>query len=317
MPGLWEQLLGPARLGGVDLPIVSRRISGGRTIARKRLPYVSGQESESTGRTARIIDIQVALFNDMNEDDLYPDRYEELVTVLSSDDNGGVVVWEDPIWGPIDVQITKWEADETAEERDGVRLSLTLEEEGFDNAGDDLDFSVISNNDRATAREEAQEFDDLIDELSITGGDIETAWSDKGYKKKSTETTSFVDQIDAVFDAIDDGAQRADEVQDQVNRFQARVEGVIELSQISESVSGWGALDRGTRLMDAVAQAGSDVIASATKIVEYRVTGTISVYDAALALYGDVGRVDEIIAANPIQNPLFIPAGTTLRVLGS
>lgn len=311
---LWEEILGPAALGGVELPVVSRRISGGRAVARKRLPYVSGQETENTGREARVLDVQVALFNDMREPDLYPERYEELVGVLSSDEDNGVVRWDDPVWGPMLVQVVKWEVDENSEERDGARISMTLEEEGFQESTN-LAISLLTANDRSDAETQAAEFDELIDELAVTGGEVETAWEGAGYKKKAGESTSFLTTVNAVFTSIDEGQRRADEVAAEVNRFQARVESVLRLPAVAETVEGWAALDVGTRLIDSVAQSANATLAEATRVIDFEVTGPMSVFDVALRLYRDPDRVDEIIAANPMATPLYIPVGTVLKVL--
>ena len=313
MSGLWEELLGPATLGGVSLPVTRRRISGGRDVARKRFPYVGGQEVEDTGRQPRSISIEVALFNDMDEADLYPARYEELVGVLQDDTDQAEVLWEDPVWGPIDVKVLSWDAEESADERDGVRMTLEMEEVGTEESAQA--FSLLTTSDRSTAETEAAEFDALIEELAVEDGDIEGAWEGSGFKKKPGESTSFLDGVRTFTRTLDAGLRRADDVQREVDTMQARISSVMNLTQVVDGLESWAMIDRGSRLLASVASIGDSAISSAVRIVEITTTTRTSVFDLALQLYDDPSRVDEIIEGNPLGSPLYMPVGTVLRVL--
>ncbi len=80
-------------------------------------------------------------------------------------------------------------------------------------------------------------------------------------------------------------------------------------------VAGWEILDRGARLIDAVAKIGEDVVSSAVRIVEITTNSPTSATELAAQLYGDATRADEILQANPQANPIFIVVGTVLQVL--
>lgn len=311
--GLWEELLGPAALGGVELPVVRRRITGGRDFARKRLPFVAGQEVEDTGRRPREIEVQAELFNDMDEDDLYPDRYEELVAVLDDDSEQTEVLWDDPVWGPIPVKVVRWTAVEEAQSRDGVQITLNMEERGFSTSSDAV-FSLLQQSDEGRAETDGAEFDALMEELAIGDDEIEAAWEESGFKKKELETVSFQDQVNNLVNDLDAGLQRADQVIAKVNTVQARVESVMALPA-ARTAAAWQVIDKGTRLIDSVAAIGESVVSRQTRIINFTTTGRTSVYEIAAKLYGDVDRVSEILRANPQESPLFIPAGTVLRVL--
>lgn len=310
--GLWEELLQDAMLGGVVLPVTTRRIQGGRDFARKKLPFVGGQEVEDTGRKPRMIEVETELFRDVDED-YYPARYEELIAVLDNDTDQSEVEWHDPVWGPINVKVASWTANEEAESRDGVKVKLTLEETGF-LVENNLRVSLLSLSDEGTAEQNGAEFDALIDELAITGGQVETAWEDSGFKKKPGETTSFASQVTQLTSALDAGLQRADQVEALVNRVQARTESVMSLPA-SRTAAAWEVLDIGARLIDSVAAIGEATVSRQVRIITITTNGPTSVFELANQLYGDASRVDEVLQANPQKRPLFIPAGTRLRVL--
>lgn len=314
MPGLWEELLAPASLGGVELPIVRRMISGGRSTVRKVLPYVGGQETEDTGRLPRKIEAEIELFNDMFEDGLYPDRYEELVDVLDDENDQAVVEWFDPVWGPIMVKVVSWEAEENAQDRDGVRLRLSMEEEGFQETADGTSFTLLRQSDRARAESDAAEFDALIEELAISDDDVAEAWEEAGYPKKIGETTSFQAQVRSFTDNLDSGLQRADQVRARVASVQARVESVMQLDA-ARSAAGWPLLFRGARVLDEVVAIGNAVISTQARLITVTTTTPTSVFELAAQLYGDVDRATEILQGNPQRHPLFVPVGTVLEVL--
>lgn len=313
MSGLWEEMLQPARLAGVELPIERRRISGGRDVARKSLPYVSGQETEDTGRKPRIIEADIALFSDMQEDDLYPERYEALISVLQDDTEQSSVVWDDPVWGAINVKVMSWDADETAEDRDGVRISLTMEEDGFLDS-EDLQISLLGISDQGRAETDAAELDAQLSDAGISDADIDDAWEAAGFPREPSETTSFADGISNLSRSLNAGAQTAQTAKASVNRIQARLQAAMAIPA-ARVASAWSVLDLGMRLVDASAAMGAEVIAKQARQIEYTTTSRMSVFEIANELYGDPSRVDEILRANPQQHPLFIPAGVVLSVL--
>lgn len=309
--GLWEELLQPATLGEVELPVGRRRITGGRTIARKELPYVGGQEVEGMGRRARRLEVEVELFADVDEA-LYPERYEQLVTVLDSED--ATTTWNDPVWGPIQVAVTQWDAVEDARARDGVTISIALEEVGFDQQPSQAESWLFVTSDRSRAETDGDELDATIAEVGITDREIAAAWAAAGHARKAAESLRFARQVVALIEDIDDAPQDAEAIAAKVDRVRARLESVVRLAQ-SRTSAAWPVLERGMRLIDTVVRIGDAAIARQGRIVIHTTKGMTSIYELASQLYGDPRRVDEILRRNPLPRPLFIPAGTVLRVL--
>ena len=311
MPGIWDERLQQASLGGVEVPVKSRRIKGGRDGARKRLPYVGGQEVEDTGRLPRALSVTIELFADVDPDH-YPARYEELVAFLQDDEGQAEGEWIDPVWGPMDVKVWTWEVDENAEARDGATIELEIEELGIEESAN-LTLTVLGANDRATVEDDADDFDDLIDELAITGGDVETAWAEDGVAKKTGETTSFLDGVQSFTKALDAGVTRADKVAAQVQTQQARIQSVMNITK-GRTSRGWRMRNKGHQLIATVTNIGEAATAREGRIITRTLTGSLSIYDIARDVYGDVTRADEVLQRNPVLRPLFMPSGTVLRI---
>jgi prophage DNA circulation protein len=309
--GLWEELLQPGSLDDVGLPVGRRRITGGRVVARKELPYVGGQEVEPMGRMARKLEVTVELFADVDEA-LYPERYEQLVALLE-DDEEPVHTWTDPVWGAMQVIVTSWDVDENAEARDGASISMTLEEVGFAEQADAV-VSLLTTSDRSRAETDAAELDGSIAEAGITDADLEGAWNAAGFARADGESLSFADQVTSLIADVDDAVQDAEAVAAIVDRTRARIQGVVGLAQ-ARTTAAWPVLERGARLIDTVARIGDEAIAQQGRIVLHTTTGPTSVYELANKLYGDMDRVDEILRRNSLPNPLFIRPGSVLRVL--
>lgn len=310
---LWEEFLQEAELGGVVLPVVRRRLRQRRAYGRKELPYVSGQETESTGRGPRIFEVQIELFADVDPEH-YPDRYEELVAVLNDDVAGGKTTWVDPVWGPVQVAITEMDIDEDSQARDGATISLVLEEDGFSDLAQESESWLFVPSDRATAEADAAELDAAREDAGISDDDLDTAWGDAGFAREPGETLSFADGVTDMLAAIDEGAQRADEVTGKVDRVRARAEALMEMSE-AQTASAWPVLERGARLIETTRRIGEAVLARSGTLQPYTTSGWRSVFEIAVELYGSVDRADEVMRRNPLQHPLFIPPGTVLSVL--
>lgn len=306
----WDELLGPATFDGIEVEIVRRRIRGGRDFARKRLPYQGGQEVEDTGRLPRIIEVDIELFDSMGPD-VYPGTYEALVSLLQDDVGQAEFVYEDPVWGPIDVKVSEWSDDAGAQERDGVRMRITMEEVGIIDTAE-AQFSLLSVADESALDAEAEAFDELIAELA-SDGEIDDAWNDAGVGRKPGETVKVQDTASAFVAALNEGAQVATEVQAQVDRVKARVGALLQLPAVRD-VDGWGALARGFRVQDLAQSYGEAIVSAGGKIITVDVGSPASVFEVASKLYGDRDRYEEILRGNPQLRPLYMDRGTALRV---
>lgn len=311
---LWEEYLNAASLGGVELPIVRRRISGGWDGAKKELPHVNGAEFEPTGLRADGISIEVPLFEGMFSEEgspLYPDRYEELISVLKDDTRKGRLEWVDPVWGLMDVQVYSWEIDETSEERDGARVSIRMGQVGFSTDEPDLQLSVLAQSDRGSAATNAEELDDALADAGITEADIALAWEDAGVGLQDGESASFAETFDTYVERIDAGEIRANEAEAIVAQPQARIRAVMSL-EAARTSSAWRVQDRSMRLLAAVVEMAERELGTEERLVTWTVPALTTVYEIAARRYGDLGRVSEILQRNGIMRPLYIPAGTVL-----
>jgi hypothetical protein len=312
---LWEEYLSAASLGGVELPVVRRRLSGGWDGAGKELPHVNGKEFEPTGLRAEDIEIQVPLFADMESDEpLYPDRYELLVSVLKDDTTKGRLVWVDPVWGEMDVQVMSYSIDENSGERDGARVSIRMTQVGFELDTADLQLSVLARNDRGGARALASELDiDLADAGIKESGGRRSVGEGRG---RAAVGRSHQLRRDGrrLLRRSGPGRSRRE------RRPRARLRAAVahsrcdgpERRQDVRSVAGGrqgGAAARG-RHGGRRARRGGRV----RDLLVFRTRTKTTVWEIATRLYGDIGRVEEILQRNAIESPLFIPAGTRLIV---
>jgi prophage DNA circulation protein len=311
---LWEEYLSAASLGGVELPVVRRRLSGGWDGAGKELPHVNGKEFEPTGLRAEDIEIQVPLFADMESDEpLYPDRYELLVSVLKDDTTKGRLVWVDPVWGEMDVQVMSYSIDENSGERDGARVSIRMTQVGFELDTADLQLSVLARNDRGGARALASELDIDLADAGIKESAVEEAWAKAGVGPQSGEAISFAETVDAFFDDLDQGAVDVNDARALAFVPLSRIRAVTALSAARTSAA-WPVADRAARLLAAVTEAAERAVGTRARLLVFRTRTKTTVWEIATRLYGDIGRVEEILQRNAIESPLFIPAGTRLIV---
>src|SRR5262245_16894655 len=122
---VWQELLAPATLGGVEFPVRARAFSGGRDFARITPAHFDGQLVDDRGRKAIIFRLRVELWADVNETH-YPGIYDQLLEVFARPDRE--IEYQDPVLGPFPVKIAQFEVEEDAEQRNGASISITLEE---------------------------------------------------------------------------------------------------------------------------------------------------------------------------------------------
>lgn len=107
----------------------------------------------------------------------------------------------------------------------------------------------------------------------------------------------------------------ADEIGADLDVLRARIEAVRDDPDLTDYPEhGWPVLRASARLISAITQEAQGIFADAPRVLEYEVASEMSALEVAVDLFGDPGRVTEIIELNPDISPDFFPAGTLLVV---
>lgn len=311
----WDDILHEASFAGVIFPVGRRSVEGGRASATRRYPFRDGQDIEDTGREPYALEYEVPLFASVDASH-YPDTYEQLRAAFDDPESQGFGELVDPEIGPIFVKVKfPWRWETTPEERDGGRFSVRFEEV----SNDPIVFSVRPTDPEAQARLAAEALDAALADGGISEADILADWDSAGLGLEigfSAEDTLFVSVVDDFFATLDEAAMAGDDLAAELDVFRNRIDRVNNFSAERE-VESWSIISSSARLTGSVSEATEKKISRAKRIVEYRVPVEMSIYDVANILYGDPARATEIQQRNPSDRPLFLKAGTTLRVLES
>lgn len=314
MAEAWDEILGEATLDGVAFPLESRSISGGRDAAALVFPYQPGQDFEDTGRRAHVFKLRIPLYADVDESH-YPELYERLLGICVDEDTKAEVEYQDPVLGPFRVKVLAFDIDETAMERNGATLQLTLGEQSLSVRT----FTLEQRRSPAAEAEAAgEDLDDALEEQGVSDDEVSSAIDASGHplsgdEKSATSGTRGASLARDFVEALSEGAQLADEIAARVDQVRARVDSILALPAL-RTPAGWAGYAAGLRLVDACSQLATDALSRAVPIVEHTVRGRVDVYTLAVQFYGDVSRAEELLAKNPQRNPLFIQPGTVLRV---
>lgn len=310
--GLWEDTLHPCSIAGVAFPLGSRKVHGGRALARRRYPHRDGQDQEDTGREPYSFILTVPLFADVDPAH-YPETYERLRSVLDLEQELDYV---DAELGPLRAKVVEWDWDQDAERRDGGVLTLNIEEIG----SEPVVFTVLSSG--AVARQLAilmgAAADDALIDALLDEDTIKAGWESSGFALTSseldyTEGALFESLVEDFFSDVDEMASEFDSLTARFETLSARVESVLETPEAGLA-TGWTLTQSLIRMRDVCAQALEQVRLDQPQLVEYRVPQEMSAWQVSVALYGTEDRADEIIRANPRTSPLFYRAGDVLIV---
>lgn len=311
----WEVIMADATLGGVTFPLAKRALGGGLDFGRIRPIGRAGQGVEPTGRHPLTFTLEIPLFNGVEQRrDLYPTVYEELIDVFTNDVAAGPVDYTDPILGSFRVTVPKWDADETAERRDGAVITCQLEE--ADESDDSFVVPARSPGREAIAR--AAAMDAGLAGLGANDTDVLAAIAASGYPRSGDErwssgalmsgmTSGFLGDLQA-------GALTADQVGSRVDAYRSRIRSVVLGIEAVGTALGWDVYAAGMMLVDAAGALGERALASAAPVQLVRINGSVSAADLALRLYRDPARADDIIRRAPVARPWAYEAGTVLRL---
>jgi prophage DNA circulation protein len=307
------ETLNDASLGGIVFPVGARNISGGRAFARRRYPFRDGQSTEGTGREPYKFSLTVPLFVDVDPSH-YPDVYEALRAQLDEPDLSSRIEYVDPELGPLFVQVVDWTWKQTAEQRDGGRFEIELEEVSFD----DFVFSTRVQDDRGAADLAAEIVDTTLEDVGVSDADVISALAAVGAPLGDGEAfdpgAATAGLLGNFTSALDDGVLAADELATRLDTLRLRLEAIGSLPELG-TVAGWPAVQALSQLTAAVTQVADAALAASVPVVYYDVTESMSAWEIAVALYGDGERGEEVLRRNPSRESLCYRPGAQLRVL--
>lgn len=314
---LWDEILNPSTLGGIPIPVASRRLTIGRDAARHKLAFRPGQIVEDTGRMPFAIEVEVPLFASLDPS-YYPDGYRKIAALLEESETE--LDFEDPLFGTLTVKAFQVECSESADERDGVRMTLRLEEA---TPLSDVQFLFAAATDPASAaRSAAEELDEALEILGVTGDDVYGSFGDAGFPLGIDERAAltagdvFLGLTSLLLQVFDGTQVSALVAASAVDTFRARVEAIRNLDVIAQP-SGWDVLRATSELTGSMTEVAENNASRTPPILPFIVPFDCSVYELASLLYGDANRVSEILRNNSIRQPLFVAKGTTLRMAAS
>lgn len=298
----FAQNLVDMQLGKIVVDASSRRVDFGRDFARVRYPYRSGQGVEDLGRKIYIFTIELPLFRGVRPSD-YPKTSDELLALVTDEKDKGEIVYIDPEFGAFDVKIADVSWSINAEEQDGGRMSITLEERSFDK-----DLLEEVNNGKLAARGNAAKSASRADYLMDTQ-------FDPIIDPFEPSTFSLTDAWNSLQDFLDQAASTADGVAAQVDEFVSVAQKAMAFSA-REELSRWSVV---CAVQDAVGfafMAGDDAATDSAPngFREITLPTEMSMYEIAATYLGDPSLAERVAADNPHPSPFAYERGTKILV---
>ena len=307
----FEEEMPQIKLGDLDnIPVSSRKVSGGRSVKGRQYPNRDGQASEDLGREPWVFELEIPLFKTV-DDNHYPAMADQLQLLL--DDPPDDLEFRDHEFGTMQVSVGPWSRDMEATKRDGVIIRVQLTEDLLDTPFAVRELVAAPNVETAGA-----DLDAALERAGVTEPNVQTQLNRNGVGLTTNELgftagDMWSGQGAAFMQRLNDGIATAEQIAAIVDTVRARVDVLLGLPQLQDPAYA-DAVIAAILFADAMALAGQVVIASSTPIVEQVIVEPISVFELALLLYGDIDRVEEILQRNPLVDPLFIAPGTRMQV---
>lgn len=315
--GVWDQILHTPKLGGVGIDLERRNVRGGRMFARHQYPYRDGQQVEDTGRAPFSFELSIPLHASIDSSD-YPDKFEQLRSLVENDDIAGEVEYVDPIMGPIDVKIVHYEWEDSARVRDGCTLRVRLEEATTEAY---LQIDTQSADPQSASENSAASADSGLADTGVTEDAVVSAWADAGVSLSGTELDFSAGQIFLslhanFFTELSGASFDSGRIGRLVDTYRARLDAVAEMDEM-RTAAAWSVRVACIQMADSMTQAAEAGLAALPPVITWTVPRRLSSMEIAVALYGDNTRREEVELRNPVQNPLFYNAGSQVRVLAA
>lgn len=301
MSDLWENTLLPAELAGIEFPLSARNVKTGRDFTRYKYPYRKGQGVEDVGRKTYVWSLTIPLFAGVSPAH-YPGKFDQLTALIEDEDARGEVEFIDPELGAFDVKIVDYDWNTVADKRNGVELSIVLEERSF---GQSLLQSLTSGklSARAAAAKSAQNVGYLVDSLNIPDPlDL------------PNDGFSLTDAWVATQNALETAALGADQVAAKIDEFVLVTQKFLtfsaqdEIGRWSITCAVFDAIGAAYAVGDASAQGDSG-----DKLTEVILPDEMSAMEIAQKYYGDAGQAELVMFHNP-GLPFSYPRGSRILV---
>jgi len=310
MPATWEEIARPCSWMGVEFAALSISAEHGREIDKREYPGRDGRDLEDRGRQGLTVQLRAVFFG---ED--YPDALDRLLAKI---DGGGIGELVHPIHGRMRAACERAvEVHDPEDALDAASLDLTFVEHTEDALGPFVSTEsepALANAIRAasdTTATTARKLQAYLDSLSAPSTPALAA-------APALAATAAIASSAAV-DRLEVGAadMSAPEIQAAVNGA------LVRIDEAARAVANYAApaeYELGvalTALAASLARYGAALIQARPPLVEVEVLADVPLLVWAHARYGSSARAAEVIALNPIADPLRIPRGTRLRVYAS
>lgn len=301
----WSSNLMPSKLDGVEFFIQDRRIETGRSFARYRFPYRTGQGVEDSGRKIYIFHLTVPLYRDVAEG-LYPGTADKLIAILDDEQKKAEVEYQDPEFGPFKVKVDSFVWDTNSTARNGGMLSLVLEEITFDQSITE-NLSKPQFGARTLASLRAASLDFAMDTLGVSLPDI-----------TDSKFPSLTEMWESIQEGLDNAALAADGVAARIDEVTLVSQKILNFSA-GDEIERWSITNSVIDFVGAAEDVGNDgdSAPAGEKLQSFILPDDMSMYDIANWLYKDTIRAEEIAFNNPYSNPMNYPRGYPIKAYAS
>jgi hypothetical protein len=290
---LLREILIPSSLDGITFDAATRNVKTGRDFTRYKYPYRKGQGVEDVGRKTYVWSLTIPLFAGVSPS-LYPGKFDQLIALVEDEDKRGEVEYIDAELGAFDVKIVDYDWSTVGDRRDGVELTITLEERSFNQSLlQNLTSGKLSA--RASAAKSAQNVGYLVDSLDIPdpadlpndGKSLTDAWVDC---QKALETAALgADQVAAKIDEFVLVSQKflSFSAQDEIARW-------------SITCSVYDAIGAAYAVGDDTAKGNGG-----EKLIEVILPSEMTSFEIAQRYYGDANQAELVVFHNPVAGMLY------------
>jgi hypothetical protein len=293
MSDLFSTVLATASFEGVEFPVSRFEVDEAYDVVEHTSYRKDGANVETTGRRARRGSFDIPMFNDIEEGELFPARYDDLYRAVSANRIGTL---SHPTKGQFQAALTNIHEAGEADARDGVHLTITWVEHN-DSAG--LIFADLGSLGDAPATTQAR--------ATTADQEMAAAAPTGGY----TPTRPV---IDAQLAVIEGEAASFAATTAALRTMAAVVEANAEL-EIFAGVDAHAAVAALADLRAAVVALRSRYLPEQSRVREIVLEAPLADWQVALSEYGDATRATLIRQANALPDYLAIPAGTRLTIL--
>lgn len=281
--------LKPMSFAGIKFPYKSYSVKGSYRKHVHEYPHVAGGAPEKLGRTLYEIEVEVDFRGDLHSKK-YPQLITDLGVLRTLWENGDTAELHIPHIGTIKAFADDWTERAKNTDRSGISTTIRFIED------QESAFLVLD-----TIQIRTADFNDASYAIQAQPKSNASLWST--INNAITAVLAVRDQADlygslvaAKIDSLASLLKQADETLDELND--------PANNELLEALH---------RLWDATLSLRNDLLAQDDYLREFNVPITMTVAQAAAAIWGDSSRGGELMQLNVLADPLAIPPLTKLR----